>query len=283
MARWWAAICSPAALMDSGGRRRRSFSTVKARNKVSTTLLAILTFIELVVLAGLTAIALQLGNAEDKISTLRDRALPQLIKLSQLSQEASASIAIAPALSTNPNRFEFETLLSRLEDKKGSQANLLEELRLLIQDEATIKSLERNSKELMENQTALTTVVRQQIGGRKRLERHVEALRRMIGRIENEKNHPDGIDPATQQTHIAISHLLNVILDPKQARFSRNRLAIIAEIGQLEKLVELENMKSGLPPKSLGKGPLASNVRLSDSSNTGLHRATELSRTSRRA
>jgi len=240
--------------MAAGEKQRQSISTVKTRNKVSTALFAILALIALVVLIGLTAIAVQLGNVEGKISTLRDRALPQLIKLSQLSQEASASIAIAPALSTNPSRFEFETLLSRIEDKKGSQTSLLQELRTLIRDEAAIRSLQRNSKALAENQTALTSVVRQQIGVRKRLEKHIEALRRMARKIENEKGQTEKTDAATRQTHIAILRLLSVILDPKQARFSRNRRAIAAEIAKLNQLVEFENRLFGSQPETAGQG-----------------------------
>ena len=236
--------------MGPGDKRHRSYLTIKTRNKVSTALFAILALIALVVLAGLTAIAVQLGNVENKVSALRDRALPQLIKLSQLSQESSASIAIAPALSTNPSRFEFETLLSRIEDKKGSQANLLRELRLLIRDEAAIRSLQTSSKALAENQTALTTVVRQQIGVRKRLEKHVEALRRMARHIEDDKSQSASTDTAIQQTHIAILRLLNVVLDPKQARLSRNRRAISAEIGKLARLAELQNEATNAPPET---------------------------------
>ena len=84
-----------------------------ARNKVSSLLLGILALIAGAVLAGLLTIAVQLVGAESEIGTLRDRSLPRLIKLSQLSQESSASIAIAPALSSESNH-QYRT-----EDRKN--------------------------------------------------------------------------------------------------------------------------------------------------------------------
>lgn len=219
----------------SGGSQS---DTMKTRNRVSTVLLTILVLIALVVLAGLLAIGIQLTKVNAEIGALRDSSLPRLIKLSQLSQEASASIAIAPALSTNPSRFEFETLLSRIDDKRGSQAILLNELHELIEDEDAAGALQKNSDRLNDNQIALTTVVRQQIDVRKRLERHVETLRKMVNDVQRSTDDSGGIDASERQVIVAILRLQSILLDPKRARFSRNRREITAEIDELNRLVE---------------------------------------------
>ena len=70
------------------------------RLRISTELFMLPALIAGVVIAGLAVVALQLGNVQQRIHQLRDQSLPRLIKLSQLSQESAASIAIAPAIAT---------------------------------------------------------------------------------------------------------------------------------------------------------------------------------------
>lgn len=220
---------------------KTSVSQVRFRDKVSTSLLVVLAIIALGLLIGLFVIGVRLASVQDEIGELRDTSLPRLIKLSQLSQESSASIAIAPALSTNPSRFEFETLLSRLEDKKGSQDRLLKELRQLIRNEDAADALERNSKLLAENQTALTTVVRQQIDVRRKLEKHVDVLKKLTREIRRYSDEQDIIDAATQKALVVVLRIQGVLLDGKRARFSRNRLEIVGEIDELERLAAQSN------------------------------------------
>jgi class 3 adenylate cyclase len=218
----------------NNGKSNPPTYVVRTRDRVSTTLFSILLAIALVVLAGLAIIAVQLTSMQNQIGDLRDRTMPRVIKLSQLSQEASASIAIAPAMSTNPSRFEFETLLSRIEDKRGSQAALLGELNKLIVDQDAARTLQQNSELLAENQRALTTVVRQQIDVRKRLENHVDSLRKIMAKAREQ----EGVSGAAilRDVLLAASRLQAVLLDPNRARFSRNRREIAEEIKNLMSL-----------------------------------------------
>ena len=146
--------------------------------RISTLLLVILTTIAALVIIGLIMLTFRLVEIRDDMAILRDNALPRLVKLSQLSQEASATISIAPALSAKPTRFEFETLLSRINDKEASQKALIKELEALIQDEYAAKLLRTNGDLLMANLQSLTDVVRQQIGVRKNLKNHIEYFHR---------------------------------------------------------------------------------------------------------
>ncbi|MGI9525044.1 MAG: adenylate/guanylate cyclase domain-containing protein [Hyphomicrobiaceae bacterium] len=208
------------------------------RNRISTLLLSILAITAVAVLAGLATITTQLFGSRTQIEELRNLLLPRLVKLSQLSQEAAASIAIAPALSTNPTRFEFETLLSRIEDKRNSQTSLLGELAGLIDDPEALDTLKRNSALLSTNQTALTSVVRRQIHVRKRLEKHHRALRKLARVAESDL--VDSSDPgaARSYAHIAMVGLLAVLHDPVRARFSRNRRKIRGDFDRLRLLME---------------------------------------------
>jgi class 3 adenylate cyclase/HAMP domain-containing protein len=200
-------------------------------------LFVILATVALVVLAGLAVVATHLTRVQTEIATLRDNALPRLIKLSQLSQESAASIAIAPALSTNPTRFEFETLLSRIKDKEGSQEELIAGLGALIRDEEAVRRLKNNSDMLAENQQTLTKVVRQQIDVRKRLEKHGEKLRKLARSLSGDFSGPEPVIRIRQSTATNISKILNTLLDSNQARFSRNKKEIEAGIATLDRLV----------------------------------------------
>jgi len=178
----------------------------------------------------------RMNDIQTDLHQLRDTLLPKLMKLSQLSQESSASISIAPALSTNPTRFEFETLLSRIKDKEGSQKTLIKELGELIDDENAERLLIKNSDLLVENLQTLTDVVRQQIGVRKRLEQHIEALHRMARSLSKTKGHDKQDIRIVQLTNTNIFRVLNILLDPNRARFSRSKRELAAGIEELKQL-----------------------------------------------
>ncbi len=186
-------------------------------------------------LVGLIITTLRLGEIQDDLASLHNNALPRLVKLSQLSQEAAATISIAPALSAKPTRFEFETLSSRIEDKKTSQEALIEELVALIRDPESAKILRRNGDFLMENLRTLTGVVNEQISVRKRLETNVEYFRRLARALSNSKPplEPAGepkaeasageVAAGTASMSTLVFRVLNTLLDPNGARFSRNK------------------------------------------------------------
>jgi class 3 adenylate cyclase len=167
----------------------------------------------------------RLVEMQRDLGSLRDRALPRLVKLSQLSQEASATISIAPALSAKPTRFEFETLLSRIKDKEVSQRVLIEELELLIRDEDAARVLRTNGDLLIANLQSLTDVVRQQITVRKNLEKHFEYFRQLARRLSNKAGTIQE-SVYNEIDHLAVSFIykiLHTLLDPNGARFSRNK------------------------------------------------------------
>jgi len=221
-------------------------SAIKVRGRISTLLLVVLTSIAGLVLLGLVVMITRLVEIQDDLGALRDSALPRLVKLSQLSQEASATISIAPALSAKPSRFEFETLLSRIKDKEISQKSLIGELRAHISDEKAARILGENGDLLMANLQTLTGVVRQQIAVRKRLEKHIEFFRRLATRLSEqpessgkigdpEKEHQaDFSAEFTQLASTNVFVILSTLLDSNSARFSRNRKGIQDGIGRLD-------------------------------------------------
>jgi class 3 adenylate cyclase len=222
-------------------------SAIKVRRRISTLLLVVLTSIAGLVLLGLVVMTTRLVEIQDELATLRDSALPRLVKLSQLSQEASATISIAPALSAKPTRFEFETLLSRIKDKEISQKSLIGELRALISDEEAARILGENGDLLMANLQTLTDVVGQQIAVRKRLETHIEFFRRLARHLSKQpdpstaiedpgEDHQAGFPAELRQlasTNVFI--ILSTLLDPNGARFSRNRKGIEEGIERLNR------------------------------------------------
>ena len=214
--------------------------------RISTLLFVILASIAGLVLLGLVVMTLRLVEIRNDLGTLRDSAFPRLVKISQLSQEASATISIAPALSANPTRSEFETLLSRIKDKETSQRALIEELGALIRDEEATRILRKNGDLLITNLQILTDVVRQQIAVRKRLEGNIEYFRRLLRPLSGPAdaagaNGDPAQDPAAPYASrvrrlagASIFMILNALLDPNRARFSRNRKQLEAGIGRLE-------------------------------------------------
>ena len=221
---------------------------LKVRQRISTLLFAILAAVAGLVLIGLAVMTLRLIEVQTELAELRNGLLPRLVKLSQLSQESSASISIAPALSTNPSRFEFETLLSRIKDKEGSQRVLIEELGGLIADENAARLLKKNSEFLVENLQTLTRVVRQQIAVRKRLEGHTQALRRMARTLPKLEHPSAEAEPIFDKTRMNIFRILSALQDPNRARFSRNRREVAASVEDLNRLVLPEDADSFLAP-----------------------------------
>ena len=213
--------------------------------RISTLLLVILTTIAALVLLGLTVMTFQLVEIKDGIAVLRDNALPRLVKLSQLSQEASATISIAPALSAKPTRFEFETLLSRINDKEASQKALIKELEALIRDEHAAKLLRKNGELLMANLQSLTDVVRQQITVRKNLENHIEYFHRLARSFPNEVDQGgySETDTVSQLVHTTVFKILLTLLDPNSARFPRNKNEIEEVAERLTQALSRDDLK----------------------------------------
>lgn len=204
--------------------------------RISTLLFVVLTAIAGLVLIGLVVMGLRLAEIRADLGTLRDNALPRLVKISQLSQEASATISIAPALSANPTRSEFETLFSRIKDKEVSQKALIGELGALFRDEDATRVLRRNADLLIRNLQGLTDVVRQQITVRKRLEGHIEFFRRLIRPLSAPPAAAvEGDTPQFRRlAGTSIFATLNTLLDPNRARFSRNRSQLEDSMRRLE-------------------------------------------------
>lgn len=209
----------------------------RLHRRISTALFTILTMLAGVLLLGLVVVTLRLVQIQTDLGELRDSALPRLVKLSQLSQEAAATISIAPALSATPSRFEFETLLSRITDKETSQEALIEEVAALIQDAAAADTLRRNGRLLRQNLQSLTGVVREQIVVRRSLEAHVERLRGALGGPVEASPLPadDSAGPSAllRLADLATLRALGTLLDPNGARFSRNRAELEAGMAAL--------------------------------------------------
>lgn len=229
--------------------------TIRVSQRISTLLLAILTLIAGLVLIGLFVMTFRLVRIQGELGDLRNSALPRLMKLSQLSQEAAATISIAPALSANPTHFEFETLLSRIADKQASHAALLAELDHLIRDAEAAAALHRNGDLVMDNLRKLTNVVREQIDVRRRLEKDVEFFRRIAQRsnlsgVAAASTSGSGVDTSIAPVSsdpgagAAAYSLLNLLLDPARARFSRNRAAVGNALEALRSARQTQDVRS---------------------------------------
>jgi class 3 adenylate cyclase len=208
------------------------------RRRISTLLLAILTAIAGLVLVGLTVVGLRLLEVRQELGKLQDSELPRLVKLGQLSQEASAASTIAPALSATPTRFEFETLLSRLKDKEVSQRVLITELVGAFHDKKAAGALRTNGELLTGNLQRLANLVQKQIAVREKLEKHRAAFRRLLtlslGELKPSQGHGNG-DEATSRHVIKAARvfafrILNTLIDTNRARFSRNKAEIESAI-----------------------------------------------------
>ena len=210
---------------------------ISLSQRISTLLLAILFGIAVLVLGGLAVTAYRLVQIQENLGNLRNEALPRLIKLSQLSQDAAATIAIAPALSRQPTRFEFETLLSRIKDKQASQEALIAELALLLTDEAAAQVIESNGQALSGNLKSLTDVVSDQIDTRKSLEQDIEFLRTTAKALRAGSGSDS--NPAHPEALAANVTLLNALLDPNAARLSQNWRSARAEMEVVQRSLEV--------------------------------------------
>lgn len=215
-------------------------------------LLVVLSAIAALVLIGLILISVRLISVQEDLGRLRDSALPRLVKLSQLSQEASASSSIAPALSTNPTPSEFETLLSRIRDKEASQRILIEELAELFLDPNSARILRENGNLLIANLQDLTGVVREQIAVGERLDEYGGSLRRLLASLpERQETTPnrtgrDAPEAAEETDGLAgrirtnVFRILNALQDPNRARFSRNKAEIEVGMQDLARRLEFD-------------------------------------------
>lgn len=214
----------------------------KVRRRISTLLFAIFAGIAGLVLIGLIVMTVRLFEIRSELSELRDKALPRLVKLAQLSQEASATSSIAPALSSNPSLSEFDTLLSRINDKETSQRTLIVELDELYGDRDASQVLRKNGDLLASNLATLTQVVREQIAISERLEEYDIFLRGLLRDLKAERN-----TSATRETRTAkrdvipatsvgvvgqrvVLKVLNLLLDPNRARLSHNQDEIGSDV-----------------------------------------------------
>jgi hypothetical protein len=226
-------------------------SQIKASHRISTLLLAILIGIAALFGLGLLLISLRLFEIRGELDSLREETLPRLVKLAQLSQDASATSSIAPALSMNPTRSEFDTLLARIRDKQSAQRALIEELSGLIEQSERIEPLRRSANHLIENLTNLTDAVDGQIAVARRLEAQGESFAKLLSALR------DGGDTRDAETAAlvtqAVSQIPKLLLDMNRARFARNRRDTEEIIDQLKQ------RQAALPEKSLADpaGPVA--------------------------
>jgi class 3 adenylate cyclase len=197
--------------------RESAKSAIKARQRISTLLLAILAGIAIVVVLGLTVIGLRLFEIRNELDQLRAATLPRLVKLAQLSQEASATSSIAPALSMGPTRSEFDTLLSRIRDKENSQRALIDELAELVRQPERLDALRRNADLLNSNLTSLTDAVADQIAVGRRLEAHGEDFGHFLQGLR------EGSGETVALVMQAVFQVNKMLLDSNRARFARNR------------------------------------------------------------
>ncbi|WP_193369454.1 adenylate/guanylate cyclase domain-containing protein [Pelagibius marinus] len=206
------------------------------RQRISTLLFAILTGIVVVFALGLILIGLRLFEIQRELDRLREESLPRLVKLAQLSQDASATSSIAPALSMNPTRSEFDTLLARIRDKESSQRALIEELDRLFTRPERVEALRRSADLLISNLAGLTAAVDNQIAVGRRLEAQGEKFTQILNSLRDGDNAKDA-ETAALATQ-AISQVSALLLDVNRARFARNRREVEAGIEALTRRLE---------------------------------------------
>jgi len=194
---------------------------MKPHQRISTLLFAILTGIATIFVLGLLLISLRLLEIQAELDRLGAESLPRLIKLAQLSQDASATSSIAPALSMNPTRSEFDTLLARIRDKESSQRALIGELEALFSEPERIEALQQSADLLIDNLAGLTDAVDDQIAVGRRLETHGTNFEQLLPRIRDDAGTADPEMAALAMQ--AVSQISSMLLDMNRARFTRNR------------------------------------------------------------
>jgi class 3 adenylate cyclase len=213
--------------------------------RISTLLLTVLTAIGALILLGLVVVTARLTDMREDLGQLSVDALPRLVKLSQLSQEASSAIALAPALSAKPTRFEFETLKSRILDKEKSQAALIDEIVPLIRKTKSAEVLQKNVDLLRSNLDRMTKEVSRQIDLREKLGSHLEKLEkalRSLDRAVAERGQSGAADGETEQrmaqtAAVVVHRIVATLLDPNDARLSRNRRGIEQSVDALTRFL----------------------------------------------
>ena len=191
--------------------------------RISTLLFLVLTIIAAFFGAGLLLLMFRLLDIRGELDLLRAQSLLNLIRLSQLSQDASATSSIAPALSQAATRSEFDTLVARIHDKQASLSALIDELQALSGDPERIAALGLNAAMLSANLDRLMDAVENQIDLRRQFERHGERFSRHLTalRASDRNADPKTIELASR----AVSQVDRFLTDINRARLARNRQA----------------------------------------------------------
>lgn len=220
--------------------------SVKPHQRISTLLFAILTGIATVFALGLLLISLRLFEIRGELDRLGAESLPRLVKLAQLSQDASATSSIAPALSMNPTRSEFDTLLARIRDKESSQRAVIGELEALLSEPERIDTLRRSADLLIDNLAGLTDAVDDQIAVSRSLEAHGEQFE---GFLDLTRDGTGPTDPETAALAMqAVLQISGMLLDTNRARFGRNRREAQTAVESLiRRLAELPQDATAAP------------------------------------
>ena len=201
---------------------------INVRQRISTLLFAVLIGVSGLFGLGLILVTIRLFEVRSELDALRNRSLPVLIRLSQLSQDSSASSSIAPALSQAQTRSEFETLVARIHDKQASQELLIDELEDLNADPERITALRSSVAMLTVNLDRLANVVADQIDVHRQLEAHVHGIERYLTDLQNQE---PGVAPSTLELAArAVSQIKLLLNEPERAKFSRNRQSADASV-----------------------------------------------------
>lgn len=204
--------------------------------RISTVLFAVLSGIAALFGLGLVLITLRLFEIRGELDDLRNQSLPVLIRLSQLSQNASATSSIAPALSQAPTRSEFDTFIARIHDKQASQKALIDELEDLGGDAKKVATLRSSAAMLSANLDRLASVVDNQIDIRRRLEERADGIGEHLADLQSLD---PGVTPTTLELAArAVSQIEMLLNDPNRAKLSRNRQTADASVEALARHID---------------------------------------------
>lgn len=222
----------------------RPTTRIKFRQRISTMLFAALVGIAVLLGLGLILITLHLFEIRGELDGLRNRSLPVLIRLSQLSQDASATSSIAPSLSQAPTRSEFDTFLARIRDKQASQEALIDELADLSDDLGRVATLRSSAAMLTKNLDRLADAVDNQIDVRRQLEAYADGIRQQLAYLQSQES---GTAPGTLELATrAVSQVELLLNDSNRAKLSRNQQSADASVAALARhLEDLEAARSG--------------------------------------
>ncbi len=204
---------------------------IGVRQRVSTLLFAVMAGIAVLFGLGLFLITLRLFEIRGELDALRNRSLPVLISLSQLSQDASATSSIAPLLIQTTTRSEFDTLVARIHDKQVSQTALIDELENLSGGPDRVTTLRSSADMLTANLDHLVNAVANQIGIRRQLEAHADRFGRFLTELQSQK--PSASPSTLELAARAVSEVNLLLNDPERAKLSRNRQSADASVQAL--------------------------------------------------